>query len=63
MRVTKILKLIHFFLKILLGLIFVSMNIICGSLQGESKKSITFSVIFNEKWVLYFGKVISEKFP
>ena len=32
-------------------------------LQGESKKSITFLVIFNKKSVLYFRKVITDKFP
>ena len=30
-------------------------------IQGESEKSITFWVIFNEKSVLYFGKITSGK--
>ena len=30
-------------------------------IQGESEKSITFWLIFNEKSVLYFGKITSGK--
>ena len=38
------------------------LNEVILNIQGESEKSITFWVIFNEKSVLYFGKLTTGKY-